>query len=437
MWKKPGASLPIHASQLVVGLYVWVDMPWLEHPFLSNRFMLETAKEVAMVQALDTQGRLYYHPDKSTTPPGPLKLKSSAEAGLTASLQTEQQVLQTELHALEKLKKDKLREQKHMAAQADQAWNKAASAVRGALVNLAHSPKAAGQQLAQLSSETATKASAGQDILLHLLGDKEEQGPHFHALNTMTLCVLVGQRAGLASHELSDLALAALAHDTGKSEIPRHILKNANRKGHEEEFYRQHVSFSVQFAAKTGVFSRRALDIIADHHEHVDGSGWPVGKKNMGLGARILSVMDRYDRLCSPESPALERIMPAEALATMYNREADKFDPSVLAILIKLLGVYPPGTVVQLSNGALALVISPGIHSLQPRVLIYNPDMPKDDAPTLELETVPELKIVEAIRSTTLPPDVVEWLNPQQRLSYYFSADGANAAPPSVQPPGH
>ena len=86
-------------------------------------------------------------------------------------------------------------------------------------------------------------------------------------------------------------------------------------------------------------------------------------------------------------------------------------------------------------TGRVSLV--PGIHSLQPRVLIYNPDSPKDDAPTLELATVPELKIVEAIRPTTLPPDVLEWLNPQQRLSYYFSADGASAALPGVQPPSH
>jgi hypothetical protein len=117
--------------------------------------------------------------------------------------------------------------------------------------------------------------------------------------------------------------------------------------------------------------------------------------------------------------------MPAEALATMFSRESDKFDPALLSILIKLLGIYPPGTVVQLSDGALALVVSPGKKSLQPRVLIYNPDILKDDAPTLELDTVEGLKITEAIRHTTLPQDVLDWLNPQQRLSYYFSVDDA------------
>ena len=427
MWKKPGDHHPIDPSQVVIGLYVWLDVPWLEHPFMTNRFMVETPKDIAILHALGLAGHLHYHPDKSVVTPGPVRSPAALNSAQTAAQAAEKAALQDELRSREHAKRVRLQWQQDTAARADQAWNKAASAVRGALVSLSHSPKAAGQQLAQLSSDTAATVTAGQDILLHLLGDKNEQGPHFHALNTMTLCVLVGRRAGLPERELSDLALAALAHDIGKSDIPLHILKNAKRKPHEEEFYRQHVQFSVKFEAKAGVFSRRALDTIADHHELLDGSGWPTGKKDMGMGARILSVVDRYDRLCSPEAPGRARLMPAEALAHMFSFESDKFDPALLSMLIKLLGVYPPGTVVLLSDDSLALVISPGKQSLQPRVLIYNPDIPKDEAPTLELETAPELKIAEAIRPSTLPTDVLEWLNPQQRLSYYFSADDVHA----------
>jgi hypothetical protein len=91
--------------------------------------------------------------------------------------------------------------------------------------------------------------------------------------------------------------------------------------------------------------------------------------------------------------------------------------------MIKLLGVYPPGTVVQLSDGALALVIAPGVSSLKPTVLLYTPELSKEAAPTLELANEPDLKIVEAIRPSSLPPDVFQWLSPQQRLSYFFSVD--------------
>ena len=113
--------------------------------------------------------------------------------------------------------------------------------------------------------------------------------------------------------------------------------------------------------------------------------------------------------------------MPAEALATLFRQESSKYDATLLSLLIKLLGVYPPGTVVQLNDGSLALVVAPGPQSLQPKVLIYSPEISKDDAPVLELVTEPELKIVSAIRPSTLAPEVMAWLNPQQRLSYYFT----------------
>ena len=133
--------------------------------------------------------------------------------------------------------------------------------------------------------------------------------------------------------------------------------------------------------------------------------------------------MNRYDRLCSPESADGTPLMPAEALATMFRNESSKHDLPLLTALIKLLGVFPPGTVVQLSDGALAMVVSPGSSSLQPKVLIYCPEMSKDEAPTLDLHAETDLKIIEAIRPSALPPDVLKWLNPQQRLSYFFSVD--------------
>jgi hypothetical protein len=185
--------------------------------------------------------------------------------------------------------------------------------------------------------------------------------------------------------------------------------------------------FSVQLASQSGAFSKEALSIVADHHEAVDGSGWPRGRSESSKAARILAVVNRYDNLCTPEATDATPLMPAEALARMFRMEGKQLDTSILSALIKLLGVYPPGTVVQLSDGSLALVIAPGPTSLHPQVLVYSPDLSKADAPTLELHKEADLKIAEAIRPASLPPDVFAWLNPQQRLSYFFSVDKANA----------
>lgn len=421
MWSKPGQAIPIDPSQVVVGLYIWLDVRWDEHPFLSNRLLVKTAKDVAVIQSLDIKGRLYCHPEKSNVPiPPPVAAPTTTDVAAEAAA-AQAAALAAELKQAEAAKKEKRQRQKDAATRADRAWEQAARQTKEALLTLNRSPKVAGELLANLSRETAASIASGQEVLLHLLGDKNDQGPQFHALNVLTLSMLVGKKVGLTQKELADLALGALAHDAGKVQIPPHILKNPQRKKHEEDFYRQHVMFSVQIAATSGAFSREALSIIADHHEATNGSGWPRGRRDASRSARILATVNRYDNLCTPEATGVEPLMPAEALARMFKLEGAQFDTVILSTLIKLLGIYPPGTVVQLNDGSLALVVAPGPESLRPQVLVYMPEIPKDEAPTIELHTEPDLKIIEAIRPTILPPDVFAWLNPQQRLSYFFS----------------
>jgi len=425
MWNKPGQPVPIDPSQVVIGLYVWLDVRWDEHPFLSNRLMVKTAKDVAVIQSLDVSGRLYCYPDKSTVavpafvPPSPVTDGQAEAAAAQAA------AMAAELKQIEAVKKEKRQRQKDAAARADRAWENAARNTKEALLTLGRSPKVAGELIAALSKETASSIANGQEILLHLLGDKKDQGPQFHALNVLTLCMLVGKKVGLTERELADLAMGALAHDAGKIQVPPQIIKNPHRKKHEEDFFRQHVLFSFQLASTSGAFTKEALGIIADHHEAVNGTGWPRGRRDSTRAARILAAVNRYDNLCTPEAVGVEPLMPAEALARMFKVEGAQFDTALLGALIKLLGIYPPGTVVQLNDSSLALVVAPGPESLRPQVLVYTPEIPKDEAPTIELHTEPELKIIEAIRPSTLPPDVLAWLNPQQRLSYFFSVENA------------
>lgn len=423
MWNRPGPPVAIDPSQVVEGLFVWLDVRWDEHPFLTNRFLVKTAQDVAVIQSLNVQGRLYYHPDKSTrkAPEFVPPVDPSAEAA--AAMEAERQALVVQLKAQEAEKKSKLQKQKDAAARADRAWEGAARNTKEALLTLNRSPKVAGELIANLSRETAASIAQSEEVLLHLLGDKKDQGPQFHALNVLTLCMLLGKRVGLTERELADLAMGALAHDAGKIQVPPQILKSANRKKHEEDFFRQHVQFSYQLATQSGAFSKEALAIIVDHHEAADGSGWPRGRRDSTKGARILALVNRYDNLCTPEQQGVDPLMPAEALARMFRVEGKLHDAALLGTLIKLLGVYPPGTVVRLSDDSLALVVAPGKDSLRPQVLVYMPEIPKDEAPTLELASEPDLKIAEAIRPATLPPDVLAWLNPQQRLSYFFSVE--------------
>ena len=422
MWKKPEKPIAIDPAQVALGLYVWLDMPWDDHPFIYNRFKISDAKQITSLRAIKSKGKLYYYPEKSSAEPLALSNASEMEA-LPPADPLQEAAINIEIDRCNAEKHTRLRQQKDAAARADRAWEQAARITREAMIGMTRSPKQAGAQLAELSKNTASMITQGQEVLLHLLGDKEGEGPQFHALNVMTLAMLLGKVAGLNEAQLAELAMGTLAHDIGKARVPAHILKAKTRAKHEEEFYRQHGNYGLEMARISDAFGPTALSIIADHHEYMDGSGWPTGKTNPGPAARIVALVDRYDRLCSPESHERDALMPAEALARMYRVEAARFDTRLLSMLIKLLGVYPPGTLVKLNDESLGLVVSPGKESLKPTILIYSPEVDKRDAPTVSLSQVEGLKIDEALRPSSIPPDVLQWLNPRQRLSYFFSTD--------------
>lgn len=425
MWKKPENPLPLDSSQLVVGLFVWLDLSWDEHPFLYNRFKIKDARQIASIRALPVRGRLYYYPEKSSSTPAPLAVIPVDVPVATADELAEREIAE-EMAARNAAKHASLQRRRDAAARADRAWEQAARVTREAMLGMTRTPKQAGAQLLDLSQKTASLISQGQEVLLHLLGDKQGDGPQFHALNVMALAMLLGKAAGLGEPQLAELALGTLAHDIGKAKVPLHILKAKTRARHEEEFYRMHGAYGVELAKLSGVFGPLALAVIADHHEFLDGTGWPSGKTNPVPAARIAALVDRYDRLCSPEAPERDALTPAEALARLFRTESTRFDQQLLKLLIKLLGVYPPGTLVRLNDESLGLVVSPGRDSLRPSVLIYSPEVPKQEAPSIDLAQVAELKIEEAIRPSSLPADVLQWMSPRQRLSYFFSTDSAN-----------
>jgi HD-GYP domain-containing protein (c-di-GMP phosphodiesterase class II) len=424
MWKKPETPIAIHPSQVVVGLYVWLDLPWDAHPFMYNRFKIANDKQLATIRTLSLEGKLYYYPDKSATNPAPRSEISEADSQVAVQPAAEAQAdVAAEVAQQNQDKHEQLRKSKDNAARADRAWEKAARVTREAILGMATAPKQSGVHLHGFSQSTASTIFQGQEVLLHLLGDKDGDGPQFHALNVMTLSMLLGKLAGFDEAQLSELALGALAHDVGKAKVPLHLLKAKTRARHEEELYRQHSAYGVELAKISGVFGPVALAVIADHHEYLDGSGWPAGKTDIGPAARIVALVNRYDRLCCPESPEKEPLMPSEALARLFRIEAGKFDSRFLHMLIKLLGVYPPGTLVRLNDESLGLVVSPGKDSLRPTVLIYNPELDRREAPTVDLGNAEHLKIEEALRPASVPPDVLQWIDPRQRLSYFFSTD--------------
>jgi hypothetical protein len=138
------------------------------------------------------------------------------------------------------------------------------------------------------------------------------------------------------------------------------------------------------------------------------------------LTGKILALVNRYDNLCNPDQP-VATMTPHDALALLYTRFKPGFDQQVLNAFVRMMGVYPPGSLVQLGDERYAMVVSVNAsRPLKPRVLVYEPAVPKHEALILDLEQTPEISIQKSLKLGSLPKEAMDYLLPRQRFCYFF-----------------
>ena len=160
----------------------------------------------------------------------------------------------------------------------------------------------------------------------------------------------------------------------------------------EQSLLQQHCAYGVEAGRKMEL-PNEALLVIAQHHEHMDGSGYPEGLQDSEfyLLARIVAIANTYDNLCNPMKSS-SALTSHQALSVMYAQHRARFDAASLAAFVRCMGIYPPGTVVVLSNESVGMVVSVNSSKpLKPTVLIYDPKVPRDKAILVELESEPDV----------------------------------------------
>jgi putative nucleotidyltransferase with HDIG domain len=297
------------------------------------------------------------------------------------------------------------------------------------LRNLFSRPAESVAQARELVSDMVDSLLDEKDVVLHLMNAKTgDENAYYHALNVTMLALILGKEAGLGGDEMRALGLGALLHDMGKDKVPSQILlKKTPWTSAERNFYQQHVTYGAETARSLPEMTAGALEVITLHHELLDGSGFPGRLKGERIGrlARIACIANTFDNYCNRINPA-DSMTPAEAVSHMFRRENGKYDPVLMQHFIRCMGVYPPGSVVQLNDGTIGLVMSvnPG-RLLHPSLLIYDPDVPKEEALWLDLSLDPDLKVEKTLRPGELDKAVFEYLEPRSRVSYYSESNAS------------
>lgn len=413
----------IGIDQVRVGMFIRLE-DWMDHPFLFNSFRIRNEKQLQTLRSLGIQQVIYVR-EKSDVPP----LPPASPDTVAPSPAPEPDPEVAAMWQAKKARREKLTRQREALGRCEKKFASGVTTVRSMLRNLFSRPAESVAQARELVSDMVDSLLEEKDVVLHLMNAKTgDENAYYHALNVTMLALILGKEAGLGGDEMRALGLGALLHDMGKDKVPSQILlKKTPWTSAERNFYQQHVTYGAETARSLPEMTAGALEVITLHHELLDGSGFPGRLKGERIGrlARIACIANTFDNYCNRINPA-DSMTPAEAVSHMFRRENGKYDPVLMQHFIRCMGVYPPGSVVQLNDGTIGLVMSvnPG-RLLHPSLLIYDPDVPKEEALWLDLSLDPDLKVEKTLRPGELDKAVFEYLEPRSRVSYYSESNAS------------
>jgi putative nucleotidyltransferase with HDIG domain len=414
-------TLTIPIDQLQVGLYVHLDLKWFEHPFAFNQFKIKNADQLEALQGLGLS-HIRYSPALSDVAPAAAPVRAPVEKPAAPA--------DSPMLAAKRAMMERIRKQRQDAARIEQAFAKSTEAIRGIERNLFSQPEESMRLAGQLVDQITDSFLTMPELAIHVMGDKlGGEEVYLHSLNVTILSMMIARDIKLPRELAAVLGLGALLHDVGLKNIPDRVVNKTDALNRAEQaLLETHCDGGLAIAHKLGMPAAAAA-IVRDHHELYDGSGYPRGLKGEAIGAlsRIVMIANYYDELCNPPSLA-DALTPHEALALMFAKLRARFDPKLLQVFIRCLGVYPPGTVIQLSNGVLGMVVSVNTQMpTRPIVMAYQADVPPEQAILVDLAHETDLNIARCIKPVQLPKDVYQYLSPRRRVSYYFDA-GEQAA---------
>lgn len=414
------AAIKLTVDRIQPGLHIRLPLKWNDHPFLLNSFKIKDQEQVEMIRHLGVKF-VYFNPDQSDASPLPAN-QPQAEVKQVHALDLEAQKLWQE----KQKRIEKLSAYRRRVIQCEKEFERSLARMRSVMTKIRNRPADAVGEAKQLIDDIVEKLMCDDNVTLHLMNGKNEfEDIYFHSLNVAVIAMMIGRAKGYSAEQLKALSFAALFHDMGKIKIPTAILrKQVPLSEPESNYLKLHTKYGLDMANQIEGFPESAKTVIVQHHELRDGSGYPEGLKGDEIDelAQVIIVANAFDNLCHTPVSAEQKI-PYTALSHLYKNCKHLYKEENLNILIKFMGVFPPGTVVQLSNNMVGLVISVNAsHLLFPNVLVYDPAVPRTQAPIIDLASK-DIKIVNAIHPSKLPEKIKEYLNPRSRISYFFDSD--------------
>jgi len=445
-------------NSLQIGMWVKLEGSWFSHPFPTNAFTIKTAEDLDTIKGLSNV-TILFDPDRSQSPDSqdlttpspddlepPIELEDSDRPGTfideeeeTHQQQEESLIPESSLSELMDRREDYHEFYDHLR-KVEGAYQKTLSQGQELFQQLG------GRRPAGLKTGDAMIMNIMQVLnnpktamsLIDLVGSNGVAwGLSEHAINVCTLALLIGRQFSLEDEVLLELGRGALFHDVGYRALPMKVKFQAGgmKVEADPELRLLHPELGSQLMASFLNAGPLLVEIIAQHHERLDGSGFPkgLGREDLSLHTRIVMVADHYDELCNAPNPETS-LNPHAALSWLYRHvvmkgESAKFCEHVVQALVQAIGVYPPGSLVELSDGFMGVVSSINIHHpTKPVVLLYAPWLCRNDGLLVNLAKEDSLEIKQAVHAKNIPEQVLAYLSPRRMAMFVHATEPTTMA---------
>lgn len=368
MDEKSGHKKKIHAMDIQRGMYVkQLDRPWIETPFMFQGFSVQTEEQVAELQKhcqwvyIDTEQGADFDPSIG---------HASDFQQRTQSLEDEEDVIREKVKALaespliepgeRKPYPDNVKFDDELVT-AKKIEQESREVMREVVDNVSKGKKidldVAGRAVGRMVDSIIRNPDAL--VCLSQLKDVNEYTA-LHSIRTAIITLAFGRHLAVSRDELTVLGMGALLHDVGMAKLPTEILEKPGGLTVEEfKIMSNHVPWGVEILQNSGGVAQGAIEMVEQHHERGDGGGYP-GKftaKTITPAGAIAGIVDVYDAVTSDRHYS-GGLSAEEALKRMYEWRKKDFKPQMVEEFIKCMGIFPIGSLVELSTGAIGVVIT-------------------------------------------------------------------------------
>lgn len=362
----------VSVNSLKPGMFIHnLNCGWFNHPFISQRFKIKSSEEIKKIAAHGIR-ELYIDTDKGldvrdavTEKDVKKVIRIEPEKVLEAPCEPVKDVPAKEMPIKEEIKRAK------------EIKDEAKKLVVNILGDVRLGKQVKSEKVGVVVSEMADSIFRNQDALISLCRIRQmDEYLYFHSVGVCVLMISLCRIMGVDRGTINDVGMGALLHDVGKTKTPPEILNKPGKlTAGEFDTMKLHVIHGYEILSQSPGIPKSALQVAYEHHERYDGSGYPRGLHGEAISkfGQMAAIVDVYDAITSDR--CYHKGMPAtEALRKISEWSNFYFNRNLVQNFLKCVGVYPVGTLVNIDDCNLAVVIELGSKSMNtPKVkVIYN-----------------------------------------------------------------